>query len=388
MYGLMSFCSRHRIVNRIWVFVLLVSVFGHNVLAETEAEKDKRIRGRQPYCGLYCLYSIFKLEGREIDFHSLVKPEYLGSRKGSSFEELKQAAQDVGLNAVFLSRLTPDDLKDIALPAILHVKSSPEQKDYDHFVLYLGNKDGKTLIFDPPAEQSTVEFGKLMSKWDGNALIISSKPIGTNEITTSSRKRLAVYVSLIILGIAAIHGLKRFSPVCPSIRLQLCLSAGQAAGFTVVVVLTGLLYHYFYSGGFFANPSAVEGVQVAYAGSFIPKVTPGKMQTIVAMNNTVILDARLKRDYETGHIANAINLPINCSDEEYTQITSSLSKDKQMVLYCQSAGCQFAEKMALRLKENGFDNLSVFKGGWVEWQKTNETRSAKTGGQRDEKDIS
>jgi rhodanese-related sulfurtransferase len=95
----------------------------------------------------------------------------------------------------------------------------------------------------------------------------------------------------------------------------------------------------------------------------------------------------LERDYKSGHIEDAISLPINCSDEMYTEMLSSLEKDKKIVLYCQSAGCQFAEKIALRLKEDGFENLAIFKGGWVEWQKAAEAQSAKSKDQKDEKNV-
>jgi len=37
-----------------------------------------------PYCGIYCLYTTIKLAEKEIDFRQLLKPEYIGSRKGSS----------------------------------------------------------------------------------------------------------------------------------------------------------------------------------------------------------------------------------------------------------------------------------------------------------------
>lgn len=44
-----------------------------------------------PYCGLYCLYLTMKLADKEVDFKDLIKPEYLGSRKGSSLAELKKS---------------------------------------------------------------------------------------------------------------------------------------------------------------------------------------------------------------------------------------------------------------------------------------------------------
>ncbi len=54
---------------------------GENKEVATEPVKS---RIAHPHCGLYCMYAVLKLSGREIDFRELVKPEYLGSKKGSS----------------------------------------------------------------------------------------------------------------------------------------------------------------------------------------------------------------------------------------------------------------------------------------------------------------
>jgi rhodanese-related sulfurtransferase len=359
-------------------------VFGE----EVPSNRTNKNYAGHPHCGLYCLYSIMKLEGQPVDFRELVKPEYLGSRKGSSFEELKQASEDFGLNAISISRLIPDDLRTISKPAILHVKSGPDKKDYDHFVLYLGQKNGKARIFDPPAELSLVEFSSLAPKWDGNALVISSEPVTANSMSGSSKKRLFFYLVVIGIIIASLYCLKRRVPIAKSPRLRLGLSIEQAISFAMIAVLVGFLFNYFYGGGFFSNAAAVEGIQKAYAGSFIPKITSDKMQTLVGHSNTVIIDARLERDYKSGHIEDAISLPINCSDELYAETVSSLTKDKKIILYCQSAGCQFAEKIALRLKADGFEDMAIFKGGWVEWQKSQESQTVKTEGEKSEKPAS
>ena len=374
-----------RLVSGILLLGFITSSFAFG--GETAPKDSKKNNTGHPHCGLYCLYSIMKIEGQEIDFKNLVKPEYLGSRKGSSLAELEQAAKDFGLNAVPIARLTPEDLKSITYPTILHVKSGYEQKDYDHFVLYMGNKNGKALIFDAPSEPALVEYGSLAPRWDGNALMISSEPLVTSKIAATSRKRLALYAGLAVLGIFAIHFLKRLVPENLSLRLRLGLSIGQIAGFALIAVFAGLLCHYFDDGCFFANAPAVKGVQKVHAGNFVHKLTPGKMQKVFERGDAVVLDARLKRDYEAGHIDGAISVPINSSDEHYSQVTSALPKDGRIVLYCQSAGCKYAEKIAIRLKEDGFKNLSVFKAGWVEWQKTNEVQSTKAEGEKNEKEI-
>ena len=57
----------------------------------------KQFRPSGSYCGLYCLYSVMKLFDIDVDPKELLKPEYIGSPRGSSLAELKKAAEDNGL---------------------------------------------------------------------------------------------------------------------------------------------------------------------------------------------------------------------------------------------------------------------------------------------------
>lgn len=103
-----------------------------------------------PYCGLYCLYALMKMAGEEVDFEELVKNEYLGTRKGSSIAELKKAAEDYGLSAIPVGKLSSPGLQNCPYPVILHVKSEIGSGQYDHYELFLGAENGKAKIFDPP----------------------------------------------------------------------------------------------------------------------------------------------------------------------------------------------------------------------------------------------
>ena len=102
-------------------FLLLVCILaifstGRSVAAvennqkSTENPAVKRKVSRS-YCGITCLYTIMKLAGKEIDYRKLVKPEYIGSPKGSFLSELKKAAEDNGLYAVSVGKLTNRELQ-------------------------------------------------------------------------------------------------------------------------------------------------------------------------------------------------------------------------------------------------------------------------------------
>jgi hypothetical protein len=119
------------------------------------------------YCGIYCLYGTMKFFGVNVEPDEMIKPEYIGSAKGSSLAELKKCAESHGIYALPVSRLYTKDLRRLSLPMIIHTKSSLSSKAYDHYELFLGSRQGRALVYDPPNPIELVEFWTMAPRWDG-----------------------------------------------------------------------------------------------------------------------------------------------------------------------------------------------------------------------------
>jgi len=310
-----------------------------------------------------------KLFDCKAELKQLIKPEYIGSQMGSSLAELKKAAEDFGLNAKPIGKLGIKGLRQSDYPIILHVKSSAESSKYDHYVLYVGQSGGEARIFDPPRPVRSVPFYELAAIWDRAGLIVSAQPIDLGAVFAPARKRFVFYAVIVATIILLIRRLrKRWGIAVKSIKGRLGLSVLEAAGLVTAAVVTGMFYHFVSDAGFLAHPSATAGVQKAYAGSFIPKVGKAKAEELLG-SETVFIDARYALDYKAGHIEGAVNVPVDANDTESRRRMADIDKDCWLVVYCQSAGCRFAEKVSARLKEAGYRNISIFKGGWNEWKK-------------------
>lgn len=340
---------------------------------ENERKSPKAVSAKNkssgPYCGLYCLYSAMKITGKkEVDFRALLKPEYIGSRKGSSLAELKKAAEDSGMYAMPAGKLTSRVLHNCPHQVILHVKSDVTSEEYDHYVLFLGTENDRAKILNPPEPVKLVPFRELAPRWDGNGLIVSAKPIDLGSIFAPARRRFAVYAAIAIAVILTVHCARRWLPqaLLNTRRKLLGLSVAQGAALGIVALLSGMLYHFANDEGFLAHANATASTQQAHQGNFIPKVGEEKVHKLLD-TDTVFIDARLARDFEKGHLEGAINVPVNTNDEDRQKTMANIAKDAQIVVYCQSAGCKFAEKVATKLMEDGFHNVSLFKGGWREW---------------------
>ena len=325
-----------------------------------------------PYCGLNCLYTIMKLDGREVDFEDLIKPKYIGSYYGSSLNELKEAAEDYGLCAIIASKLTSKELSQSDYFFILHVKFEVESEQYDHYELLLGTENDQARIFDPPNPVRLVSFADLAPRWDGNGLIVSAEPIDLGAVFAPARKRFVLFATIVIAIILALHWAKRFLPkTLLNTRIRFMgLSIAQTAGFVIAAILIGMFYHFTNNAGLLANATATTSIQKAHQGNFIPKVTEKKVHKLLD-TDTVFIDARYARDYEAGHLEGAISVPVDANDIERKKVTADIAKNARIVMYCQSSGCKYAEIVAIKLIDDGYSNISIYKGGWAEWKEKN-----------------
>jgi len=337
-------------------------------------ESFTRGRNTSIHCGLYCVYSLLRFSGVQIDFRDLVRPAYLGSVKGSSIRELKRAVIDHGLFGIEVSNLTYRRLSTCSYPVILHVKQSLASKDYSHYVLYLGMKNGKVRLLDPSSSVKMVSFPELAARWDGKGMILSGRPIESSIVFSTWRDRLLVYIIVGVFVVLLLRlGVKRCGRTLTGMHgwKWLGLTGAQGIAFVVVASLCGVLYSSVNEECLLANTEATTALKKAHRRSFIPKIGHQKAQKMLNQGVSFV-DARRRTDYNNGHLEGAISIPIDSNDIEIATATAGLDKSLPVVIYCQSAKCAYAEKMAIRLLEEGFLRVSVFKGGWVAWQAVND----------------
>lgn len=356
------------LANLLVIFIITGTITANENKDNSPVVASVKPQTHHPHCGLYCLYTTMKLSGREIDFVQLVKPEYIGSRKGSSLAELKKAAEDSGMYAVLAGKLTSRVLHNCPYPVILHVKSDVTSKEYDHYELFFGIENHRAKLFNPPEPVRLVPFRELAPRWDGNGLIVSAEPIDLGSIFAPARRRFAVYAAIAIAVILTVHYTRRWLPqaLLNTRRKLLGLSVAEGTALGLVALSFGMVYHFANDEGFLAHANATASIQEAHQGDFIPKISEEKVHKLLG-TETVFIDARLARDFKTGHLEGAINIPVDANDNDRQKTMANITKDAHIVVYCQSSGCKFAEKVAIKLIEDGFQNVSIFKGGWREW---------------------
>lgn len=324
-----------------------------------------------PRDGLYCLYAVLRLSGKETQLADLLRPEYLSSFEGSAPSELVGAARRQGLFALSLNGLTCHALRHMQHPALLRVKGKSYSKKSDAWELFLGLRDGAAWLYSPLHGLRQESFSTLATRWNGEAVLLSRQPVRRLPVMLPD---FLLYAALALPTLIVLLVLRRI--------FKGWGSAGQALGrltflrrsFAEGVVFCGLalglgcLWHGIAANGLLASGGRRDIVQLSRKGNFLPRVTISQVRQIAAgREKAILIDARDSFSYLMGHIATARNVPIQLPDRGRQDLMRDVPRDARIVVYCGSESCAIAENMSARLAADGFTNLSVYKGGWQEW---------------------
>ena len=133
-------------------------------------------------------------------------------------------------------------------------------------------------------------------------------------------------------------------------------------------------------GVFFTLPFNQNTVTLTYAKD--SEVDISQVESAIEDSAIVIIDARPEFQYEFGHIPGAINIPYNSRTIPEIIDNESLRK-KPLIVYCSSALCGAAGKLAQEMRRLGCEDVKVYAGGWQEWQETRINKSMNFSSQND-----
>lgn len=319
------------------------------------------------YCGIYCVYAAVNGFGKTMDFASLLQTRYVGTMYGSSIQELATAVEDNGLHALPMMGLSRANLVSARTPIILHVSRPSAPGYFGHWVLFLGMENGQAKILDAPHRPELMPVADILAQWDGVGLYISEQPLSTWSLKAESlltSENMALFAALLVLTTL----LQRFVRGRKS-----ALSTGRPAWIAVPALLAtagvlALAWHLLSEDGYTRNQVAVRTVIQQHRPSFLPKLKVPDMEQAMKDEKVVIVDARYPRDYQAGHLPGAINIPVFTTQAERRKLLDGVPKDARVVVYCQSESCQFDEALGSALVAEGIENVSLFPGGWSQWE--------------------
>ncbi len=106
-------------------------------------------------------------------------------------------------------------------------------------------------------------------------------------------------------------------------------------------------------------PEMIAGVNTVNAEQVI--------EILTSDNPPILIDARITKDRDYGHIESSISLPdIETNCDTLRAITED--KSQQMMFYCNGTRCGRSVVSMKVARSCGYHNLFWFKGGFAEWQ--------------------
>ena len=97
------------------------------------------------------------------------------------------------------------------------------------------------------------------------------------------------------------------------------------------------------------------------------QIVPAEVTSLINHEDAELLDVRSAKDFEKGHIINAVNIDMATLGDREKELNKY--KDKTVVICC--AQGQESIRVARNLKTKGFEKLYSLKGGISAWQNAN-----------------
>ena len=101
--------------------------------------------------------------------------------------------------------------------------------------------------------------------------------------------------------------------------------------------------------------------------SGVKNVIPADAVQMINRQAGTVIDVREPAEYKTGHIPNAMNVPMSNLATQTKQLAKH--KDRPLVLACRSGNRSVTAAMMLR--KQGFEQVYSLAGGMIAWERDN-----------------
>lgn len=358
------------------VALLLLSAVARPAEANVKARRaDNEFVCRASYgqtCGAYSMYAALRLLGHhDASLDELISPTYIKTYRGSTAADLIDMAERYGVPALGISGWRLDQLHDLKNPVILEVKPSILSREYKHWVMVCPVDHGGLVMVDPPFEPKVVSDRDITSRWRGRGVLVGmdSQPMQLSSlfrVLTIPITALIVCVPGIYYVAKRCHGNGNHGVTATHYTARRA-AMNQAAVLLILTIIAGVTFNLSDAFGLLRNYSASVGIQRANEAKFLGRVKYRDIQDEVHLG-AILIDARRRPDYASGHLPGAINMPVGMDDDLRRGLCGAWPKEVRIIVYCQSIGCDYDEQVAASLVHDGYRNVLIYEGGWVEWQ--------------------
>ena len=88
------------------------------------------------------------------------------------------------------------------------------------------------------------------------------------------------------------------------------------------------------------------------------------VETLRKRSDVILIDARPIDHFQRGHIPGALSVPWT-NAEAINSLT--IDKKQKIIVYCANENCDAALILGIGLREQGYENVALFVGGFETW---------------------
>jgi rhodanese-related sulfurtransferase len=86
------------------------------------------------------------------------------------------------------------------------------------------------------------------------------------------------------------------------------------------------------------------------------------------LGRDLLVDARISELYSEGHLPGAVSFPYVEREGSLAAFQVWAAKESPLIIYCSGYGCPDSFDLALFLMSEGYQDVSVFEGGFPQWR--------------------
>ena len=330
------------------VFAVLVSVF-------PDGDKPVRNQGK-PICGILSMVVAAKAIGRNVEPDRFLDSKYVSDPQGSTVGDLKSIARQLDLDLQMI--VFPDNcfFENIDKPVLLNLAYRTDAKCLGHWVTFLGISDGKWKIFDSVRTPSIqlVNPADILVRSRGIALTVSAtneNKSRLNEIINGHMLKISIAAFLLLTISLIVFFLKS---VLESLVVQM------AALLSTMILACGVCVLVCPHNPVVEKPNALWMTITPSNTVKLPRVPIGK--AFKPRKDQFFVDARLTHSRSLV-LDNEIRIGVELPIEEVRSRITHVDRNSELIVFCQSESCGWADLVGTRLKALGFNDVSVLDGG-------------------------
>lgn len=110
-----------------------------------------------------------------------------------------------------------------------------------------------------------------------------------------------------------------------------------------------------------------QRVEAQAQAAGVPLLSLAETRAAMERQTHWLLDARAAAEFHAGTIPGAMSLPAGDMEAAIVDAQSMILPNEKVIIFCSSATCDDALRVALFLRGLGYTEASVFAGGMEEW---------------------